>query len=165
MVQQQYWIELFQLKTHIGFIERLLEGSETIDRTLKIVLAVAASSSIGAWVIWRELSWLWASIIALSQVIAAVNPFLPYRDRIKSYSSLLHELEEVMIQAEFKWHAIADGELTSAEINRARFEVRSQKQKALKRHIQTTIPFKRATHEAAEASAREYLQSFYPARE
>lgn len=161
MVQEQYWKELYQLKTHIGFIERSLEKSEGIDRLLKIILAIASSSSIGAWAIWNEHSWLWASIIALSQVISAVLPFLPYKSRIKAYSSLLHELEELMIQAEFKWHAISDGELTATEINKARFEVRTSKQKSLKKHIQTTIPTNGKLHEQAELSASEYLNNFY----
>ena len=161
MTQQQYWIELFQLKVHINFIELLLESSEKIDRTLKIILAIAASSSIGAWAIWQNYSWIWASIIALSQVISAVNPFLPYKSRIKAYASLLNELEELMIQAEFKWHAIAGGELTAAEINKARFEIRAAKQKSLKKHIQTTIPTNDKYHSQAEESATNYFSSFY----
>lgn len=162
MVQEQYWKELHQLKTHIGFIELLLEKSESIDRALKIALAVASSSSIGAWVIWNHLSWVWAGIIAFSQVVSAVNPFLPYKSRIKAYSSLLYELEELMIQAEFKWHAIAEGKLTATEINKARFEVRSTKQKSLKKHIQTTIPTNNKLHAKAEETASQYLANFYP---
>src|SRR5690554_3221033 len=109
MVQSQYWKEIYQLKVHIAFIELLLERSERIDRGLKMFLAIASSSSIGAWVIWKQLSWVWAAIIACSQVVSAIAQYLPYRHRIKAYSSLLNELEEIMIQAEFKWHAIADG--------------------------------------------------------
>lgn len=160
MVQVQYWKELHQLKTHIGFIELLLEKSESIDRALKITLAIASSSSIGAWVIWNHLSWVWAGIIAFSQVVSAVNPFLPYKSRIKAYSSLLHELEELMIQAELKWHAIAEGKLTATEINEARFEIRSTKQKSLKKHIQTTIPTNNKLHAKAEDAASQYLINF-----
>jgi hypothetical protein len=160
-VQSQYWKELYQLKTHIGFIERQLEKSEGIDRFLKIVLAITSSSSIGAWAIWNEYSWIWAGIIAFSQVITAITPFLPYKSRIKAYSSLLHELEELMIRAEFKWHSISDGKLTATEINKARFEIRAAKQKSLKKYISTTIPTDGKLHDQAEATASEYLTNFY----
>lgn len=162
MLQQQYWKEMYQLKTHIAFIEFQLEKAEGIERAIKMSLAIASSSSIGAWVIWSHLSWVWASIIAFSQVISAVSPYLPYKGRIKSYSSLLHELEELMIQAEFKWYSISEGKLTATEINRARFEIRATKQKSLKKHIQTTIPTNSAMHSKAEASAQSYLSNFYP---
>lgn len=162
MTQSQYWKELYQLKTHINFIELLLEKYELIDRTIKIILAIAASSSIGAWAIWNDHSWVWASIIAASQVISAINPFLPYKERIKSFSSLLHELEEVMIQAEFKWHAISEGELSDIEINKARFEIRAKKQKSLKKNIgNSTIPANSKYRTKAEESAKEYLETFY----
>ena len=161
MVQSQYWKELYQLKTHIGFIERQLEKSERIDRFLKIFLAITSSSMIGAWAIWNEYSWIWASIIAFSQVITAVVPFLPYKNRIKAYSSLLNELEELMIRAEFKWHSISDGMLTATEINKARFDIRTAKQKSLKKYILTTIPTDNKLHEQAESSASDYLNHFY----
>lgn len=163
MVQNQYWKELHQLKTHIAFIELQLESAEGKDRFLKIVLAIASSVSIGSWAIWSQYSYIWAGIIAFSQVIAAVNPYLPYKSRIKAYSSLLHELEELMIQAEYKWHSISEGQLTSSQINKARFEIRATKQKSLKKHIQTTIPTNTKLHAKAEVSANQYLNNFYPA--
>ncbi|MBF0232761.1 MAG: hypothetical protein HQK65_06955 [Desulfamplus sp.] len=163
MVQGQYWKELHQLKTHIYFIERLLERSESIDRYIKIIIAITSSSSIGAWAIWNQFSYVWASIIAFSQVISAISPFLPYKSRIKEYTSLLHEFEELMIQVEFKWHAIAEGELTATEINKSRFEIRSAKQKSLKKNISTTIPLDSKLQTKAETSASLYLNNFYPA--
>jgi hypothetical protein len=161
LTQSQYWIELYQLKVHIGFIEKKLEQSESYDRFIKILLAVVSSSSIGAWAIWNQLSLIWAGIIATSQVITAVLPFLPYKNRIKAYSALLNELEELMVQAEFKWHAISTGELTSSEINKARFDIRTLKQKSLKKHIQTTIPTDGKLHDRAEELARQYFETFY----
>jgi len=161
MTQEQYWKELHQLKTHIGFVELQLERAEERDRFLKIVLAIASSSSIGAWAIWNHLSWVWASIIAFSQVITAVTPFLPYKGRIKAYSALLSELEELMIQAEFRWHSISEGDLAPSEINKVRFTIRSAKQKSLKKHIGTTIPTDDKLHEKAEAAASDYLTNFY----
>lgn len=161
MVQQQYWTELHELKTHIIFIELQLEKSETKDRYIKMILAVASSSSIGAWAIWQSLSLVWGGIIALSQVISAINPFLPYQNRMKAYSSLINELEEIMIHAELKWHAIAQGKLTEEEINTARFEIRKEKQKAINKHIQTTIPENAKLHTIAEQKSSDYLNNYY----
>lgn len=165
MVQEQYWREVYQLKTHVAYIELLLERSEKIDRRLKMLLAIASSGSIGSWVVWSHLSWVWAFIIAVSHVVAAVNQYLPYQSRIKAYSGLINELEELMLQAEFNWHSIAQGDRTEEQINEARFEIRGHKQKALKKHISTTIPTDTALHAKAESIARDYLETFYPAQE
>ncbi|MCY1561562.1 hypothetical protein D9M68_988350 [compost metagenome] len=67
-----------------------------------------------------------------------------------------------MIQAEFKWHSIAQGEITAAEVNKHRFEIRSLKQKSLKKNLNsTTIPTKERKRLIAEENAREYLNTFY----
>lgn len=161
MVQEQYWKELHELKTHIYFIEYHLERAEKIDRTLKIVLAVASSSSIGAWVIWSKVAGLWATIIAVSHVISAISQYLPYLNRIKSYSKVLNELNELIIQAEYRWHDIASGKLTPSEINAERFELRNKKNKSLKEHIPTTIPSNDVFHQKAEEKSREYFNNYY----
>jgi len=46
MVQAQYWKELYQLKTHISFIELQLKKAESIDRGLKIVLGLQISKQL-----------------------------------------------------------------------------------------------------------------------
>ncbi|EHJ9990638.1 hypothetical protein WMY97_23510 [Vibrio diabolicus] len=161
MTQEQYWKELYQLRVHTTFIELKLEQSEWYDRLVKILLAIASSSSIGAWALWNDYSWIWAGIIAVSQVVGAINPFLPYKNRLKAYSSLINELEELMVRSEFRWHAISQGEMTPTEINKARFEIRSLKQKALKKHIQTTIPTDSKLHDKAEELANQYFATFY----
>lgn len=161
MVQEQYWNELYQLKTHINVVEYLLEKAEKADRIIKIVLAITSSVSIGSWAIWNQYSYIWAIIIAGSQIISAIVPYLPYTNRIKSYSSLIKEWEELMILSEFKWYAISNGELTKDEINNARFEIKKFKQKSLSKYIQTTIPFNKNIQNKAEELACSYLKNYY----
>lgn len=163
MAQQRYWKELYQLKVHINYVESHLYQAERWDRGVKIFMAVASSASIGAWVIWRELSFVWAFIIAASQVVAAISPHLPFKERLKAYSPLLHELEEVFIQAEAKWPDVASGKLTEDEINKERTNLRSQKRKLLKKHLPASvIPDDKDKAKDAEALAWCYFSTFYP---
>lgn len=161
MVQNQYWKELHQLKTHIGVIELHLEKAEKIDRGIKIFLAVASSGSIAGWAVWHQFSMVWAFIIAGSQVVTAIAPYLPYRARIKSYSALLNELEQTMQKAEFNWHSIAAGKLTETEINKERFVIRRAKQQALNKYVRTTIPTNNAYHAESEKASTNYFTTFY----
>ncbi|WP_339378235.1 hypothetical protein [Vibrio splendidus] len=161
MTQEQYWRELYALKTHISFIELEIENAVKIDRRLKVILAIASSTSIGGWAIWQSYSMIWATVIAASQVITAITPLLPYKTRIKQYSALLGELESLMVHAEFKWNSIASGKLTNEEINKSRFEIASAKQKSIKKHIQTTITTNVKSHRKAELAATEYFELYY----
>ena len=164
MAQERYWKELYQLKVHINYVEAHIHDAEMHDRCIKMFMAVASSASIGAWVIWKDLSFLWAMIIALSQVIAAISPHLPFKERLKTYSSMLHELEEVFIRAEEKWHDITSGKHDEDEINGARTNLRLQKHKLLKKHLPSSvIPDDTEKAEKAETLALNYFSTFYPA--
>lgn len=164
MAQERYWKELYQLKVHINYVEAHIHEAEKHDRHIKIFMAVASSASIGAWAIWRELSFLWGGIIALSQVLAAISPHLPYKTRLKTYSSVLHELEELFIQSEAKWYDIALGKHDDNEINKARTSLRLQKHKILKKHLPSSvIPDDTEKAGKAEELALNYFSTFYPA--
>lgn len=164
MAQERYWKELYQLKVHINYVEAHIHDAEMYDRRIKMFMAVASSASIGAWAIWKDLAFLWAAIIALSQVIAAISPHLPFKDRLRTYSSMLHELEEVFIQAEAKWNDIASGKYDEDEINKARTNLRLQKHKLLKKHLPSSvIPDDTQKADKSEALALNYFSTFYPA--
>lgn len=163
MAQERFWKELYQLKFHINYVESYIHEAEWRDRAIKIFMATTSSASIGAWVIWNDLSFLWASIIALSQVLAAISPHLPFKERLKTYSSLLHELEEVFIFAESKWYEVSSGKLDEYDINKARTNIQLQKHKLLKKHLPSSvIPDNKEKAEKAEALALNYFSTFYP---
>ena len=48
------------------------------DRGFNITVAIASSTSIGGWLIWQQIPYLWASILAIAQIVNIVKPFLPY---------------------------------------------------------------------------------------
>lgn len=162
MVQARYWHELYQLKTHTVFIETKLHQAELIDRGTKIILAITSSSSIAGWAIFQEYAFIWAAIIATAQVLTAISPHLPYKQRIKAYSQMATELSALLIKAEYQWLAVANGQMNTEEVHNARFKILTQKQKILDKFVKTTIPIDSKAHQKAEDTARNYFTQFYP---
>lgn len=71
--QERYWRELDQLKVHIQYLDIYLEKTFVRDRNINIFLAIMSSASIGGWVVWQHYAFVWALLIAISQVINAVK--------------------------------------------------------------------------------------------
>jgi hypothetical protein len=160
--QEHYWKEFYRLKVHVTYLELQLERTETIDRSLKIFLAVTSSASIGGWVVWKELAPVWACAIAASQVLNAVRQYLPYKERLRCIAGLMNELEELVLTVEAKWLDIANGELTEAETRKALANLRLLRQKAFKKHFpDKTIPDDQSLFKAAEAKTQTYVNNFY----
>ena len=162
-VQDQYWKELYQLRVHVNYLELYHQRSESQDKTVKIILAVASSSSIAAWAVWQKYSFIWALVIALSQVITAIKGFLPYETRLKLLTSLLSELEELLNFTETNWYYVSNGSLTEREIHELQFETRRKKTKAIHEHLgSNSLPEKPKFHKKAVESANVYINNFYP---
>lgn len=160
--QERYWKELFELRVHVNYLERYMEESEFIDNSINIFLAVTSSSSICGWAIWNKYSFLWAVIIAASQVINVVKQFLPYKARLKTTGGILKELEELLYSYETKWFDVERGDLKEDEINKLQFEIRSEKTKIVQKHLGTnTLPEKGRLLRKAKQSAEIYIKNFY----
>lgn len=160
--QERYWKELFELKVHVNYLELYMEKSELIDKSINIFLAVTSSSSICGWAIWNKYSFLWAVIIASSQLINAVKQFLPYKTRLKATGGIMRELEELSTFAEMKWFDVAEGNLTEEEINKLQFDIRSKKTKSVQKHLGiNTLPKKENLFCKAKKSAEIYIKNFY----
>jgi hypothetical protein len=162
MSQEYYWKEFYRLKVHVLYLELQLGRTETIDRNLKIFLAITSSVSIGGWAIWKEWAGFWAVLIAGSQVINAIRQYLPYKDRLKCISGLINELEELVLTVEAKWLDIASGDLTDIETRKALTNMRTMRQRAFKKHFpDKVLPDDDGLFAQAETKAQAYFQNFY----
>ncbi|PKN76670.1 MAG: hypothetical protein CVU52_03695 [Deltaproteobacteria bacterium HGW-Deltaproteobacteria-10] len=160
--QNRYWKELYQLRVHLNYLELYMEQSEFIDKAINVFLAVTSSGSICGWAIWNKLNFMWAGIIAASQLVSAVKQFLPYRTRLKAISGVLKEFEELLTMYEMKWFDVAEGNLTEAEINKLQYEMRSKKVKILYKHLgSNTLPPKDKLFSRAKEIANTYITNFY----
>jgi hypothetical protein len=163
MAQERFWKEFHQLKVEVIYVQELFLRAERNERLLKIFIALTSSASIGAWVVWKDLAWLWGAIIAGSQVISAIRPFLPYAERVKAFSLVLRDLEVLFIEAEHKWQSVADGSMNTQEINRERMLIHKKKNEILNKHMPSSVfPSNPKIAEAAGREAANYFSYYYP---
>lgn len=121
-MQNRYWSSMTEKKYNLFYIQLHFNKVVMVNRAIKIIMAIASCSSIAAWTIWQQYAYVWGVIIAVSQVIGAINEFLPYQKRIEELSNLESEWSVVFLSMEKKWYSVANGKLTDNEINDLLFE-------------------------------------------
>lgn len=162
MYQQQYWVELQNLKAHVYYLELYQLGSESVERWISIILAIASSASIGGWVIWKDYAFVWAFFIMITQVISVVYKFLPFKARIKPLASAGVELSLLADDAEKGWFDVAQGNLTEREINDKRVAIRKKKSAVMKSAFSGMVfPENEKLMAKAEDQMRKYFKSHY----
>ena len=123
--------------------------------------AIAASSAIGGWVIWQQLSFIWAVVIATSQVLNAVKPQLPYRSRLAALSRLGPDLEALALAAETDWLKVSRGVLTEDETYQLAMNLKRKVQQASQKHFKgSSLPEDQRLLAIADRDVDAYMISF-----
>jgi hypothetical protein len=160
--QLRYWNQLKEFRTHVLYLNEYTIISEKWDRAINIFLAITSSSSIAAWAIWQRYQIVWAVIIALSQILMAIKPLLPYKQRLKLLNELNDNMQEISLECEKGWFSVAEDELTEKQIHELNFNFRNKAMTAENhclKHI--VLPKKKKILENAEKEADLYLINNY----
>jgi hypothetical protein len=138
----------------------IAKRSNASTEGLSIFGAVTSSSAIAGWLIWKQLSALWAIVIALGQIYTVVKPSLPYAARLQSLIKLGPELDALAITAETKWYDVSHGLLTDQETYELTMSLKMQCQQAQDRAFDgPTLPLNDALFQTAKKKALEYMAS------
>ncbi len=110
------WLEMVELK-RLSVLARLYRDDQgRWLRQIGIAKAVAASSTIAGWSIWKDYALVWGIILALSQLMDAVKEFLPQQKQQRAASDLAASIDMLLIDAQFQWSDVSNGSLAAKEI-------------------------------------------------
>lgn len=116
-MQERYWKKLTDKRYQLFYISEYYDKCVRVQRIINIFLALSTSGAIAAWAVWKELPIIWAGIIAISQVVTAIKPYLPFEKRIEGIYDIISQYSVICNELESKWFYIAKGALTEEEIN------------------------------------------------
>jgi hypothetical protein len=125
--------------------------------------AVASSGGIALWVIWREYAFVWASIIAASQVADALKDVFPFSRQHKATSEYMLTLDRLLIDAELEWTRVGAGNYPDDEVINRRHALMTLQHEALRKDFPDGLPPQNAAlREMADLEAADYLLRTYP---
>ena len=115
-MQAKYWRYMVQIKAWTFYLNLYIEDSYKWEKRVNVFSAIASSTSIAAWVIWQELSFVWSVIIAISQVLTAIKEFMPYSKRLKFLVPFMEDLKFLYNKIEYNWFKVSEGKLKEEEM-------------------------------------------------
>src|SRR5579864_1467025 len=111
-----YWNQMVELKVAVEYIRRYRDAMGFRVTCLGTLRAIASSGSIAAWVIWKEYAFVWAVIIALSQLADALKDVFPFSKTHKAASDHAGALASLFLDARMEWETICTGRYTTEQI-------------------------------------------------
>jgi hypothetical protein len=162
--RELYWRQLTQLKTESIYIRLYRDDRAKWVTRLGILKAVASSGGIAAWVIWKEYAFVWASIIAASQVADALKEVFPFSRQHKAASEHMLALDRLLIDSQLEWENVFSGHYPNDEIMNRRHKLMMLQHEAERRNFPDGLPSRNeALWITAQQEARVYLTSTYGA--
>lgn len=151
-----------QIKAWIFYLDIYGDSSYKWDRRVNILLAVTSSSSIAAWAIWNKFSFVWAFLIAVSQVVSVIKPYLPFSKRLELINPLLDDLQLLFNKVDYCWYRVSNGDMTENEINDSLFEFRNQYSQIEVKHLKSnTLLENKEIKKLADQKAEDFFISNY----
>ena len=123
--------------------------------------AVASSGSIALWALWRDYAFVWAAIIAASQVGDALKHRFPFIRDQKAASEYMLALDRLLIDAELEWENVFIA-LDNQDILKRRSRLGSLRYEAEGRSFPNGLPARNnLLYARAEQEASAYLAQLY----
>ena len=121
------WNQMQNSKFKEFYIDLLLEKYQKRDRTINIFLVIVTSTSISAWAIWQipYLAWLWAAIIAISQIISLIKPYLNYTKYAKELNEKHFLLQTLNVEYEKLWVSFKFEKISNEKAFERAFELKN----------------------------------------
>ncbi|MEL1244217.1 hypothetical protein AAEO56_08100 [Flavobacterium sp. DGU11] len=158
-MRDRFWATFINYKYKGFVIELLYCKYQRWERNINVFLAIASSSSIAAWALWKELDWLWAGIIASSQLINAIKPFFPYNKYVKELGSKFLKMENLTIECEKLWDKIQNDTITEEETSKKYYEFKKESSDILR--FSDDIIFDVSKQSDIENKATELNKNFF----
>lgn len=160
-VQAQFWQEMVTLKRDARYVDLCLARTERVDRGIKAFLAIAASSSIAGWAVVQQYAAVWASIVALSQVMQVIKEYLPYKNRLKALAALSVDLNALSLVAEDQWYKVSVGRMYDDDIHDLRITLKRKKMSAVQKAFPVAgLPENKKCTERADLDTTQYFSTY-----
>jgi hypothetical protein len=159
--QQLYWTQLVELKVASCYIRRYRDSVAKWVVRLGVLRAVASSGAIAGWALWHEFAFVWACIIAASQLADALKEVFPFTRIHKAASEHTVALDSLFIDTQLEWENIYAGRFSDIEIMNHRHKLMKLQHDAERKNFPEGLTIDVKLFDLAEKDAETYLQNTY----
>jgi hypothetical protein len=155
------WKTLCDLRFRGYYIALLIEKYQKRERILNIILAIASSGSIAAWAVWQKFPFVWGSIIALSQVITVIKPYLPYAKYVKELNPKCTKLDYLNLEFEMLFYKIQNDKIDEDAVEHSYRKLSDEILKVLNFSDELIITTDKSLENMANIKMKYFLRTQY----
>lgn len=125
-MEDRIWTNLANIKFKCIYTAKVSTRSYHLGNFYSIFLALATASSVATWAIWSKFPYIWAAIVAISQVLHVVKPHIPYIKNDKEFIEQSLLFESLYLEYEKLWYENIKLSANADEIEKKFYELRQK---------------------------------------
>ncbi|MDO4866341.1 MAG: hypothetical protein Q4C10_07255 [Clostridia bacterium] len=90
------------------YYQKYYSMAVTIERIVSALCACVSTVGIAGWAIWKEHPLIWSVLIAISQTVAVIFPYTPYKKRRLALDYMIPRLQAVKLRVFMTWQRHCD---------------------------------------------------------
>jgi len=122
-LRENLWDSMLTAHLNYRYWSELASRYLNFDKSSKIFLAIASSTTVATWAFWQDAHTLWKILSAISALMAIALPFLNLQDYIKRMTSLRVEWFRTMKSYEAIFLKYETGQTTEIETRNEYVEI------------------------------------------
>ena len=158
-MRTKIWHQMIAARYKAIYLSHFNSFMHRFERLLGMITAVAASGMVGSWVLWRDIPWVWAAIIAIAQLTKALKPRLPFLSDQKLLLEMYVFYQQHHHDWECFWEEMAANKFEEDALRDHYFDLKASVLEEDARTAHLHIPEWRFVVRKAERDFQLYLQT------
>ena len=105
-MRDRYWSMLTQIKSSSLYYWKYRDISQKIIFWLKVISTFTTSAGVICLLLQNKFPYFWTGLVAISQTYQAIQPLLPFEERITRINFLMPPLAKLINEIEREWEYV-----------------------------------------------------------
>ncbi len=160
-MRERVWNNLADIKFKSIYLNKVSNRAYHWGNAYSIFLAVASASSVAAWAVWEKYPALWAAIVAISQILHIIKPYMYFIKNDKEFIEMSLLFEGIYLSYEKLWYELQKEDFNSDEAENTFYENRQKELDISKNHKHVVCPNIASLISKADAETNNFLQAHF----
>lgn len=125
-MRTRLWNNLANIKFKAFYCSRCSSLAGTCGRAYSFFLALTSAGSVAAWAIWKQHPVVWATIVALAQVLHIAKPYIPFLGKETDFLAMSFDFERLYLQYERLWYDFDADKIPTEEAEAGFYQYRER---------------------------------------
>ena len=102
-MRTEFFTKLQYVRFALIYYSKYYSFVSKLERSVYIFCSAISCGSVAGWFVWGKVPFLWATLIAISQIITVSWPLLPYSRRRIGLEMMIPKLRTLANEMEHEW--------------------------------------------------------------